>query len=161
MAYWYVWTIVQQRHKRVSEFLDTLEGISEYFYPTVIKEYSTKHGRKTRDIPLFSNYMFIKYSYTDELYRSIISNPWIKECLGKCSQKEMDGVLVLSKKKYEDLVPESTVCKGHDYKLIGTPFKGMVCRVVNIEKDKLVVAVELFGSDRLIKCSINDIDLER
>lgn len=160
MDIWYVWTIVQQRHKRVSEFLDTLDGISEYFYPTVVKEYTTKSGKKSRDIPLFSNYIFIKYSYTDDLHRAIIDNPWIKDCLGTCSQKEMDDVLVLSKKKYDDLVPTSTVCKNHSYKLVGTPFKGMICRVVSIEKDKLVVSVELFGSDRLIKCSINDINLE-
>jgi len=160
MAEWHVWTINQQRHKRVKEFLENLVGVAEYFYPTVIKEYSTKSGKKTKDVALFSNYIFIKYEYSNELHDRISSNTWIKDYVGKCSQKEMEEVLVLSKKKYEDLVPISEVQKGYSYKLIGTPFKDMTCTVVDIEGDKLVVSVELFGSGRLIKCSVNDIDLE-
>lgn len=160
MGAWHVWTINQQRHRRIEEFLKNLPEVSDYFYPTVIKEYKTKSGKKTRDVPLFSNYIFIKYEHNNHLHTLIADNPWIKDCLGKCSKKEMEDVLILSKKKYEDLVPTSEVTKGHTYKLVGTPFKDMTCRVVEIEGDKLVVAVELFGSDRLIKCSINDIDLE-
>ena len=160
MGEWHVWTINQQRHRRVEEFLENLEGVSEYFYPTVIKEYRTKSGRKTKDVPLFSNYIFIKYEPNNLLHTRISANTWIKDYVGKCSQKEMEEVLVLSKKKYEDLVPTSEVQKGYSYKLIGTPFRDMTCTVVDIDGDKLVVAVELFGSDRLIKCSINDIALE-
>lgn len=160
MRAWHVWTINQQRYGRVREFLENLKEIEEFFYPTVVKEYSTKSGRKTKYVPLFSNYIFIKYEDSDLLHSRIEGNPWIKDCLGKCSQKEMEEVLILSQKKYEDLVPTSEVQTGHAYKLIGTPFKDMTCTVVNIEGDKLVVSVELFGSGRLIKCSINDIDLE-
>jgi len=158
---WHVWTIAQQRYKRVKEFLESLSGISEYFYPTVIKEYQTKSGRKTKNIPLFSNYIFIRYEYNDFIHAKISSNNWIKDYVGKCSQKEMEDVLILSKKKYEDLVPTSEIQKGYSYKLIGTPFKDMTCTVVDIDGDKLVVSVELFGSGRLIKCLITDIDLER
>ena len=160
MGTWHVWTINQQRYRRVKEFLENLKEIEEFFYPTVIKEYSTKSGKKTKDVPLFSNYIFIKYEDSNLLQSRIEDNPWIKDCLGKCSQREMEEVLVLSKKKYEDLVPTSEVQKGHIYKLIGTPFRDMTCTVVEIDGDKLVVAVELFGSDRLIKCSVNDIALE-
>jgi len=158
---WHVWTINQQRYKRVREFLDSLDGINEYFYPTVIKEYSTKAGKKTRDIALFSNYIFIRYEHNDQLSAKISSNSWIKDYVGTCSKQEMKDVLALSKKKYEDLVPTSEVQTGRSYKLIGTPFKDMTCNVVEIDGDKLVVSVELFGSGRLIKCSVNDIDLER
>ena len=159
MAEWHVWTINQQRHKRVKEFLGSLTEINEYFYPTVIKEYNTKSGKKTRDVALFGNYIFIKYEHNTQLSAKISSNTWIKDYVGTCSQKEMEDVLVLSKKKYEDLVPNSEVQTGHSYKLIGTPFVDMTCTVVDIDGDKLVVSVELFGSGRLIKCSINDIDL--
>lgn len=157
---WHVWTINQQRYKRVGEFLGNLVGVSEYFYPTVVREYNTKSGRKTKDVPLFSNYVFIKYEYNNLLHSKISDYQWIKDHVGTCSQKEMEEVLILSKKKYEDLVPTSEVQTGYSYKLIGTPFKDMTCTVVSIEDDKLVVSVELFGSGRLIKCSINDIDLE-
>lgn len=158
---WHVWTITQQRYKRVKEFLDSLTEINEYFYPTVIKEYQTKSGKKTRNVALFGNYIFIRYEHDDYLRAKISSSNWIKDYVGTCSQEEMEDVLVLSKKKYEDLIPTNEVQEGHSYKLIGTPFVDMTCTVVDIDGDKLVVSVELFGSGRLVKCSVNDIDLER
>ena len=161
MVEWHVWTINQQRHKRVKEFLESLAEVKDYVYPTVIKEYQTKSGRRTKDVALFSNYIFIRYEHNDKTSFTISSNNWIKDYVGKCSKKEMKDVLALSKKKYEDLVPDSEVQKGHSYKLIGTPFADMTCNVIDIDGDKLTVSVELFGSGRLIKCSINDIDLER
>lgn len=160
MVEWYVWTINQQRYKRVKEFLESLPEIDEYFYPTVLKEYQTKSGKKTRDVALFSNYIFIKYEHNNQIHAKISNNTWIKDYVGKCSKKEMKDVLALSKKKYEDLVPTSELQTGHIYRLVGTPFKGMVCTVVSIDGDKIVVSVELFGSGRLVKCSITDIDLE-
>lgn len=161
MAEWHVWTITQQRHSRVEEFLDSLAEVNEYFYPTVLREYNTKAGKRTRGVALFGNYIFINYTHNDQLSAKISSNTWIKDYVGTCSQKEMEAVLVLSKKKYEDLVPTSEVQIGRSYKLVGTPFVDMTCTVVEIDGDRLVVSVDLFGSGRLIKCSINDIDLER
>lgn len=159
MDTWHVWTINQQRHKRVKEFLESLPEVNEYFYPTAIKEYQTKSGKKTKDVPLFSNYIFIRYERNNQVHTKLSSNTWIKDYVGKCSKEEMKDVLALSKKKYEDLIPTSGVQKGHSYKLIGTPFVDMTCTIVDIDGDKLVVSVELFGSGRLVKCSINDIDL--
>jgi len=161
MNIWHVWTIAQQRYKRVKEFLENLNEIDDYFYPTVVKEYNTKSGKKTKDVPLFNNYIFIKYIHNDQLHIKISDNPWIKDYLGTCSQKEMEDVLELSNKRYEDLLPDTEIKKGHSYRLVGTPFRDMICTVVDVEEDKLIVAVQLFGSDRLIKCSTKDIGLER
>jgi hypothetical protein len=72
----------------------------------------------------------------------------------------MKEVEALSKRKYEDLVPTNEVKTGYSYKLKGTPFKEMRCTVVDIDGDNITVAIELFGSDRLIKCTIDDIDLK-
>lgn len=160
MDKWHVWTIVQQRYKRIAEFLESLDEVSSFFYPTVLKEYNTKSGKAVKSVPLFNNYIFIKYPHDIYIEDRIASNPWIKKHLGECSQKEMDNILILSKKKYEDLIPTNKVIEGHSYKLLGTPFKGMTCTVVEIDGDTLTVAVTLFGSDRLIKCSIENIELE-
>ena len=73
----------------------------------------------------------------------------------------MEDVLELSNKRNEDLLPDTEIKKGHSYRLVGTPFRDMICTVVDVEEDKLIVAVQLFGSDRLIKCSTKDIGLER
>ena len=159
---WHVWTINQQRHKKVEEFLEEYAGIEEYLYPTVEREYSTKSGKKTKDVPLYSNYIFIRYN--DHPHTSILLEkcPWIKSYVGPCTAEEIKEVRRLSKQKYEDLLPTSDLREGHSYKLIGTPFKGMICTVVEMkDDDKVIVSVRIFGADRLITCSVEDINIER
>jgi transcription antitermination factor NusG len=161
MSDWHVWVINQQRYKAVEEFLESLDEIEEFLYPTVIKEYETKSGKKSKNVPLYRDYIFIKYKNNNRLFTRLESFLWIKAYLGVCSEKEVEKVEELSYKNYDEIVPPSEVIEGSRYKLIGTPFKGMSCTVVSVEGNKLIVAVKLFGSDRMIKCSIDDIDLGR
>lgn len=157
---WHVWTIVQQRYKKAEEFLHSLSEIEEVLYPTVLKEYATKSGKKQKDVPLYSNYIFVKYVRNNRLDNKLQECPWIKDYVGICSQEEIKEVEALSKRRYEDLVPATEVRVGRSYKLRGTPFKDMDCIVTDIDGDTVTVAIKLFGSDRLITCSIEDIALE-
>lgn len=158
---WHVWTIVQNRYSKVIEFLNDLDGVEDFLYPTVSKEYSTKSGTKLKQVPLYSNYIFVKYNHSNEFVLSLQKCPWIKTYVGICSKDEIKEIKSLSKRKYEDIVPTSKVIIGHTYKLIATPFKGMTCTVVDVEDDKLSVSLMIFGAERIIKCSVDDIDLER
>lgn len=160
MKNWHVWTVDQNRFKRIKEFIESVDEIDDYLYPMASKEYDVKGKRKTKEVPLYSNYIFLLYSHTPELLNKISECPWIKNYLGKCSSEEVKAVKNLSKKKYAELLPTEEICVGHSYKLQGTPFKGFVCTVVEIIGNKAIVSVELFGSDKLIKCLIDDIDLE-
>jgi len=161
MNKWHVWTIISQRNKKVIEFLSELSNIDSYLYPTIEKTYDTKSGKRVKNIPLYNNYIFIKYEHNNYMLNEIGKCQWIKEYVGVCSDKEIVNIERLSEEKYEDIiVHKRKVEKGVSYKLKETPFKDMMCTVVEVNNDKLVVAVELFGSDRLIKCSIDDIYLE-
>lgn len=160
MTNWHIWTINQQRFKKIKEFLDKLSGIDSYLYPTAVKEYSTKTGWKTTDVPIYGNYIFIKYNYTNSVHSTIENYRWIKDYIGICSREEIDRVKELTNQKYEDIMPTDDIVVGKSYKLINTPFKEMICTVVKINGDKLVVSVRLFGSDRLIKCLASDINAE-
>jgi len=160
MNSWHVWTINPQRYKKAEEFLSNITEIDTYIYPTVVKEYSTKTGWKKKDIPLYSNYIFIKYKHTNHIHSRLENCLWIKDYLGVCSQQEIMQIKKLSEQKYEDIMPGTEIKENHSYKLTGTPFKGMICTVVDINGEKLTVSVELFGSARLIKCSIYDINVE-
>jgi len=157
---WHTWTINQQRYKRVREYLDSLSDIKEILYPTVIKEYVTKTGWKKKDVPLYSNYIFLKYAQSNHISAKLEDCEWVKDYVGVCSQREIEEVISLSCKSYEELVPGESLVEGETYKLSTGPFKGMLCTVVEIKGNKLTVSVTLFGADRLIKCSIDDIDLE-
>ena len=48
---------------------------------------------------------------------------------------------------------------GKQVKMIKTPFKDMLSRIVEIDGEKLVVSITLFGDERLVKCSANDVDI--
>jgi len=157
MNKWHIWTIAPQRHKKVKEFLSGLNGIEEYLYPTV--EQKTKSGKKIKTVPLYNNYIFIKYETVPEIETQLSNFPWLKDYLGKCGKDEIAKVKELTDQKYEDVIRSDSITVGETYKLMDTPFKGMLCRVIDRDGEKLTVSVEIFGSDRLIKCSIYDIEL--
>lgn len=161
MADWHVWTIIQNRCGKIIQFLNELKDIDEFLYPTVLREYATKKGSKSKQIPLYSNYIFIKYNHSNETVLSLKKCPWIKNYVGLCSGEEIKTVKDLSKRKYEDIIPTTGIIIGHTYKLTSTPFKGMRCTVVDVNDDKLLVSITIFGAERIIKCLIDDVDLGR
>ena len=81
--------------------------------------------------------------------------------MGGCSQLEIDNVRELTTHKYNEIIPTHNIRKGYSYLLKNTPFKGMYCTVVDIHKNSLTVTIRLFGSDRIIKCGIDDVELEK
>jgi len=160
MLAWHVWTIIQNHYKKIESFLSELPEVESFLYPKVMREYDTKSGRKFRFIPLYSTYIFIRYNHTPHVVSRLTTCQWIKNYVGICSEEEIDSIKALSQRKYEDLTPIKEARVGHYYKLKGTPFIGMTCFVSEIIGDKLTVSVELFGSERFIKCSLEDIELE-
>ncbi|KKN18202.1 hypothetical protein LCGC14_0958020 [marine sediment metagenome] len=158
---WYIWTINQQKYKRLRESLDNMAEIKDIVYPTVIKDYSTKAGWKKKDVPLYINYIFLNYIHDNHIHAELEDCQWIKEYVGICSEQEIEDIKALVDKNYDELVPGETLQKGKTYKLSAGPFKDMLCTVVDINGKKLTVSVSLFGSDRLIKCSVGDIALDQ
>jgi len=157
---WHVWTINQQRYKRVIEFLSSLDFVEDFLYPTAVKEYETKSGKKEKNVPLYNNYIFVKYIYNSKIEQIISECEWVLGYIGVCSQQEINEVIKLTNKNYDDLIEKDGLREGDVYKLIGTPFKGMDCTVVSVDGDSVVVAVKLFGSDRMVKCAVDDIQVE-
>lgn len=160
MTNWHIWTLIQQRYRTIANFLNETPEVETFLYPTVIKEYDTKNGKRKKDVPLYSNYIFLKYDHTPRMFNKLSSCPGLKNYVGECSEQEIEAMGELTKKKYDDLVPTANIIVGNNYKLIGTPFKGFICTVKDQKGANLIVTVEVFGSDRILKCSIDDISLE-
>jgi len=156
---WYVWTISANRYKKIKEFVDRTSEIKDVLYPLVEKEYSTKSGVRVKEIPLYVNYLFIKYEDSIEINAKLESCPWIHNCLGKCSQEEIKKVRKLDKSKYEDIMVTGKLEMGMQVKLIATVFKGMIATLIGIDGNKLAVSIRILGGDRIIKCSIDDIEM--
>lgn len=160
MSKWYVWTITANRYNKIKEFLSNLSQIEDLVYPFVEKAIETKSGKKIKkDIPLYDNYLFLKYKHTTEIEASIECCPWVHDCLGVCSQKEINQVKSLDSRRYEDLISDGDLYIGKQIKMAKTVFKDMIARIVEINGNKLTVSVDLLGAERFIRCSINDIDM--
>ena len=156
---WHVWTVIPNRYKKIKEFLSNLPEVEDFIYPTAEKEYNTKLGKKIRDVALYANYVFLQYDrnvYTDT---AVEVCPWICNYIGKCSQEEINRVKILDKQRYEDLISDGDLYVGKQVKMIETPFKGMISRIVEINGEKLVVSIILFGDERFVKCSVNDVNI--
>ena len=124
------------------------------------KEIEIKSGKKIkRNVPLYDNYIFLKYKHTIEIIAAIEYCPWIHSCLGTCSQEEMNKVKALDSQRYEDLISSGGLYVGKQVKMAKTVFKDMVVRIVEIDGNKLIVSVDLFGAERFIKCLISDMDV--
>jgi len=160
MKTWHIWTISPQRYKKVEDFLESAPGVINHLYPTVEREYETKVGKRTKGVPLYNNYIFIEYDNNNGVQAHIDKCEWIKDYIGICSPDEMKQVKKIASQKYEDIMPTSELRIGRSYKLKGTVYSAWTCTVVDIDGDKVTVAVEVFGSDRLVKCSRDDINLE-
>jgi len=153
MVAWHVWAINQQKYKQALDFVSMLEEIADVFYPIV----ETKKRKGKTDVPLYANYLFLKYEHNNAIMHRLLNSPYFYSYVGECDESEIQRVSELSKRTYEEILVGDTLVVGNYYKLKSTPFKGMLCRLVSLNDDKAVVAVELFGSDRLVKCSIDDI----
>jgi len=162
MDNWHIWTITVNRYKKVKEYIDKIPGIRDVLYPIAEKEYDTKYGIKRKRVSLYSNYLFIKYDHRDaEIVSMLEKCPWIHNYLGTCSQKEIKEVRKVDNTRYEDLMPISELQIGMQVKLIGTPFKDMVATLIGIDGNRLAISIKIFGAERIMKCSIDDIEMER
>jgi len=156
---WYIWTISANRYRKIREFIDKMPEIKDVLYPLAEKEYSTKSGVKVKEVPLYVNYLFMKYNHDGAIAAKLETCPWIHSYLGSCSFEEIKEVRKLDKSKYEDIMPTNKLELGMQVKLIGTIFKGMTATFIGINGNKLAVSIKIFGGERTVKCSIDDIEM--
>jgi len=160
MTDWHVWTVVANRQKRINKFLSELNGIEEFLYPMAEKEYNTKRGKKVKNVPIYANYIFIKYNHDSDMLVSINNCPWISSYVGKCSAEEIAQIKQQDRSKYDELFSTDQLEPGTTVKLVGTPFVGWEATVVDINDKTLSVSITILGADRVIKCSVDDVNVQ-
>ena len=159
MSEWHVWTVSANKHNKINTFLSELPNIDSFIYPMSKKEYSTKKGKRFKDIPIYSNYIFIKYAHSVEMEIAIKNCAWINDYIGKCSANDIEHVKQQTGLKYDDLVAGTPIQRGDNVKLVRTPFSGWEAVVVNVMDNKLDVNLCILGTDRIIKCNKDDVEL--
>jgi len=157
---WHVWTVIDNRRKRIVKFLSELNGVEDFLYPTAEKECNTKCGKRIKDVPIYANYIFIKYDHNPLMTDAIGQCPWISYYVGKCTADEICKVHEQNKKSYDELVPVEQLKEGSTVKLVNTPFAGWEAVVINISGDKLSVSISILGAERVIKCNMDDVNIQ-
>jgi len=156
---WHVWAITTNKYKRVIEFLEDSVFVEDFLYPLSEKEYNTKKGRRKKMVPIYANYMFIKYE--DNLTNTALlkDHPWITQYVGRCSEKEVLEVRALDNSSYDLIIPIAIMDPDTKVKMVRTPFSGWDAYVVSQEGDKLLVSIKIFGGERIIQCKVEDVNV--
>ena len=158
MSNWHVWSINQQRHGKVIDFLQELKGVEEYIYPVVEKEYATKKGKKTKDIPVYSNYIFVKCNYSNEFDVAMSECQWIRQYVGPCSDSEIKKIKEMNGQDYDDVMPNDYGIKEGMHVTLKN--NGFLVTVVEVHRDIITVALDIFGQTKIIDCKIDDIKMD-
>lgn len=157
MSSWYVWSIDQQYYKKVKEFIEDLNGIEEYIYPIVAKEYITKKGKKIKEVPVYSNYIFVKCNHSAKLSVEMKKCRWIRNYIGECSLSEIDSIKNMDGQYYDEVMPNDYGIKiGMRVMLKNT---GLFVNVENVAKDILTVSLDIFGQTKVFDCKVSDIQI--
>jgi len=156
---WHVWAMANNRHGKVVEYIQELGFVTDMLYPSVDKEYKTQKGNKTtKTVPLYANYIFVKYEHTIDNQAELNKCPWLTTYVGKCTKEEIRQIKEMNGKDYDDIIDYSGKLKrGNLVKLISSGFKDMIATVVSVDGDKIVVSVKLFGAERIMTCSVEDL----
>jgi len=153
---WHIWVIKQNKFDSIEYFLETeVPEMEEVFFPTVLKECRIGERLHKRRVPLYSGYLFLRYSDDDnKLYYKIRSNPFVTNYVGVCPQSSVEEM----KKKEEWNVLNKQVEVGDRVEVISGPFQKCKGTVNSISGNKVTIKVNMF--DRSIDYTLSSEDLE-
>jgi len=162
MIKWHVWSVNVKHHKRILKFLKKLPQIKDTLIPIMEKEYIDKRSskKKIKEIPLYGNYIFLKYKFDGALVNLLTSNQFFYRYLGECTPEEAERIEEFKHKNYREFLKEEDLEPGMKVKLIKDPFKGIVGSVKHVSGKNVSVILEFFGQQVEIRCKLDDIRTE-
>jgi len=158
---WHAWSILNNKQRKVMEFLSELNLVDDFLCPMAIRELKTKSATKTVAAPVYSNYIFICYTHDKNSEADLKKCPWIAKYVGPCSDSEIEVIKSLNNKKYDELIPAKELKEGMVVKMAKAPFNGWDATIIDIIGDKLFVSLYVFGAERIIKCGVDDVETQK
>lgn len=162
MSKWYVWSVNVKYHRKISTFLKKIPQITDSLIPIMEKEYYNKSGKKkmVKEIPLYGNYIFLKYDDDPEVFNILNSNQLFYRFLGECTDEEACRIEEFKHRNYREFLKEDDLEPGMKVKLVTEPFKGLVGMVKSVSGKNVCVLLEFFGQPVEIRCKIDDLRTE-
>jgi transcription antitermination factor NusG len=162
MVKWHVWSVNVKHHRKILQFLKNLPQVVDTLIPIMEKEYIDKRSSKKRvkEIPLYGNYIFLKYKNDDELVNFLTSNQFFYRYLGECTPEEEDRIEEFKYVNYREFFKEEDLEPGMKVKLVKDPFAGLIGRIKNVSGKNVSVLLEFFGQPVEVKCKLDDLRTE-
>ena len=145
---WRAWVIRRNRLESVLKFIkENCPEIDKYFYPFIKKEYETRTGARTKDVPLYEGYLFLRYNDHPVVYHLLSNFPQVTTYCGPVSIEEINEMEAAQGKLYSDL-KASRFMIGDLVTLKDGPFKGWEAHVVSVTHGTVKVKIDakLLGS---------------
>lgn len=156
---WFCWVVKSGKFNKVKEYLAyEVPEVVDVYYPVVQKERSVYGKIVVRDVPLFSGYVFLKYSPSEDTFQRIKKHPFITSYLGLSTQEDVDRIESIKKRENNKEFTSKRVFNVDDKILIVNGhfinFKGVIKK---IDGERYYVEIGIFNRTVLVSCSINDI----
>jgi len=170
---WYVLHTFTAQEDRVKETI--LKGIKDTEFEHLVgeiliprqKTYHIREGKKIeRERKIFNSYVIIECELTKALTTHIVNIPGVTHFLGSgktplvLSQPEVDRLLGIEDRS-GNKVSAYDYFPGDRIKIINGPFKdfeGLIDKI-NIETEKLIINVTVFGRVTPVEVSIDQVEL--
>ncbi len=171
---WYVVQTYSGHESKVKEKLEmrtSTMGLEDYIFNVIVPEKTEveyKDGQKKEKIKkMFPGYILVEMIMTDEAWFVVRNTPGVTGFIGSSGKgakpfpltnEEVDRILSTLGVSTVDVVNELSVNDG--IKVINGPFKDMCGKVrkIDLEAQKLEVALDLFGQETIVELEFNEIN---
>jgi transcription antitermination factor NusG len=162
MSRWHVWSVNVKHHKRILKFIENVPEVTDSLIPIMEKEYLDKRSskRKVRAIPLYGNYIFLKYDPSDSVLNFLTQNQFFYRYLGECTTDEAIYIEEFKHRNYREFFEEEDLAPGMTVKIIKDPFKGLLGRIKTVSGSNVCIILEFFGQPVEIRCKLEDLRTE-
>lgn len=94
---WFIWMVRPSKIDIINKYIkDNVPEVKQVVCPTVVVSKTSKTGKvKKKDIPLYSEYLFLQYEDKPESYHKILKHPFISKFLGPCKENELKIIAAL------------------------------------------------------------------
>lgn len=159
---WHVWSVNIKQHKRIMRFLKDFPAVRDALIPIMEKETKCAKSdeKKIKEVPLYGNYIFLKYEDEHAVVTRLTSNPLFYRYVGLCTADEAETLEDFKTKNYREFLKEEDLEPGMDVKIIKEPFKGLMGVVKDVSGEKVSVELRIFGTLVEVKLKLDDLRTE-
>ena len=159
---WHVWSVNIKQHRKIMRFLKEFPAVEDALIPIMEKEIKCTKGedKKVKEVPLYGNYIFLKYKDEHTVVTRLTSNPLFYRYVGLCTEEEACQMEEFKHKNYREFLKEEDLEPGMEVKIIKEPFKGLLGVVKDVSGKKVSVELRIFGTLVEVKLKLDDLRTE-